>query len=103
MEDISLHQEEISRYPIKQYFGIEGASPEYNSDCDFINGWAESKGIKTPEDLKIELKKIEHRLGAPNLTESQLKRVVSYLRSDEKLSLALKEVASHERGWENMK
>lgn len=101
--DISLHQEEISRFPVKQYFGIEGASPEYNEDCDFISGWAQQKGIKSNEDMQIELKKIEHRLGIPTLGESQIKRIVSYLRADAKLTSALKDVASHERGWENMK
>lgn len=101
-QDISLHQQEIERYPVKQYFGIDGASPEYNDDCDFISGWAQQKGIKNPEDLRVELKKIEHRLGAPNLSESQIKRFVSYLRSDAKLTAALKEVSSHERGWEGI-
>lgn len=101
--DISLHQQEIARYPVKQHFGIEGASPEYNEDCDFISGWAEERGIKTSEDLRLELKKIESKLGSPHLSETQIKRVVSYLRSDAKLTAALKEMASHERGWENMR
>lgn len=100
--DISMHQEEIDRHPVKNFFNIEGGDPEYNDDCDFIVGWAQNKGIKKNADLMIELKKLEYRLGIPTMGESRIKKMVSYLKSDAKLTDALKEVASKEQGWEDM-
>jgi len=101
--DISLHQQEIDRYPLKEYFNIEGRAAELDGDFDFILGWAQERGIKTPEDLKLELRKMESRLGTASIHESRITKVKNYLKTDAKLTALLKDMASQEQGWGNMR
>lgn len=68
---------------------------------DYINQWAQRKGL-TRENMLLELKKFEMRLGSPFPGENRVHRLKSYLSLDEKLDNVLKEMASHERNWKGM-
>lgn len=95
MSDISIHQEEIDRYPVKQYFNYEGR--DRDDDFDFFVGWSQDTGIKTPEDMHLELKKIEQRLGDVYVGEDRITRIKNYLIKKAKLDSAWKDIISMER------
>lgn len=91
-----------ARLPLKQFFGITDAyDTGYGNDLDFINTWARNKGLKT-EDMMLELKKVERKLGSPMPGENRYHRIKHYLSLDDKLTSTLKEMAAHERGWSNL-
>lgn len=102
MSDTLVIESDTDRVPLKQYFGITDAyDTGYGNDLDYINGWAKGRGLKK-EDMLIELKKIEQRLGAPMPGENRYHRIKHYLSLDEKLTNTLKEMSAHERGWKGM-
>lgn len=102
MSDTLVIENETDRVPLKQYFGITDAyDTGYGGDLDYINQWGKGKGLKT-EDLLLELKKVEMKLGSPMPGENRYHRIKHYLSLDEKLSSTLKEMAAHERGWKDM-
>lgn len=94
--DISLHNQEVDRHPVKEYFNYEGR--DRDDDFDFLAGWAQDQGFKSPEDMKIELKKIEQRLGTSYVGEDRITRVKNYLNKKAKLDSYWKEIVSMERG-----
>lgn len=97
--EVITNNAEIDRVPLKEYFGITDAyDTGYGEDLDYINQWAKEKGL-TRENMFLELKKVERRLGTPFAGESRLHRLKSYLSLDSKLTKTLKEMASHERSW----
>lgn len=99
MSDTLVVQSDVDRVPLKQYFGITDAyDTGYGDDLDYINRWGQEKGLK-PEDLLLELKKVEQRLGSPGVGENRYHRIKHYLSLDEKLTNTLKEMAAHERNW----
>jgi predicted transcriptional regulator YdeE len=93
--DISEHDSEIARFPVKQYFNYE--KNDRDDDFDFFAGWAIDEGMKTPEDMKLKLKEIELRLGTTYLDEDRITRIKNYLVSQAKLKDAIKNVMSQER------
>ena len=103
MTDNLVVESETERVPLKQYFGItESFDTGYGEDLDYINKWAGEKGMKK-EDMLLEIKKIELRLGSPMPGESRYHRIKHYLSLDQKLSDTLKEMSSHERNWEGIR
>lgn len=102
MSDSLVIETETTRLPLKQYFGItESYDTGYGQDLDYINDWASKRGFKK-EDLLLEIKKVEQRLGSPMAGENRWHRVKHYLSLDEKLTSTLKEMSAHERGFEGM-
>jgi hypothetical protein len=102
--EITVDKNEVERLPLKQYFGIEEKTDTgWGEDLDFINGWAIDKGIKTSEDLLLEIKKMEYKMGTPTLGENRVTRLKHYLSLDAKLGRTLKEMAAYERNWDNVK
>jgi hypothetical protein len=100
MDDTLVQESDIERVPLKQYFGITDAyDTGYGEDLDFITGWAKEKGL-SKEDLFVELKKIERRLGSPMPGENRWRRIKTYLSLDQKITNALKEMFAYERGDE---
>lgn len=98
MSDTLVIEQETDRLPLKQYFGItDSYDTGYGNDLDFINGWARNKGMKT-EDMLVEIKKIEQRMGSPMPGENRYHRIKHYLSLDEKLTNTLKEMSAFERG-----
>jgi hypothetical protein len=88
--------------PLRQYFGIEQPYDSgYGEDFEFILRWAGDRKMST-EDMKLELKKIEMRLGDPQPGENRWHRVKHYLSLNTKLDNTLREMASAEKGWEGM-
>lgn len=94
--DISQHQEEIDRFPVKEYFNYEAR--DRDDDFDFFVGWAQDKGFKSTADMKVELAKIEQRLGGAYVGEDRITRIKNYLIKQEKLTDSWKEIQSMERG-----
>jgi len=93
---------DTDRTPLKKYFGITDAyDTGYGEDLDYINQWAGKKGMKN-EDLFLEIKKIERKLGSPMVGENRFHRIKSYLSLDEKLTNTLKEMTAYERGGEDL-
>lgn len=102
MSDTLAVSNEADRVPLKQYFGITDAYDSgYGNDLDYINQWAKNKGLKK-EDMLLEIKKVEQKLGQPMVGENRYHRVKHYLSLDAKLTDTLKEMAAHERGWSNL-
>jgi hypothetical protein len=102
MSDILVKENETDRLPLKQYFGItDSYDTGFGEDLDYINTWGAEKGLKR-EDLLLEIKKVEQRLGSPMPGESRWHRVKHYLSLDKKLTATLKEMAAHERNWKEM-
>jgi hypothetical protein len=98
MSDLA-NEPDISRVPLKQFFGItDSYDSGYGEDLDSINSWATEKGL-TSEDMLLEIKKIEHKLGSPMPGENRWHRVKHYISLDQKLTKTLKEMAAHERSW----
>lgn len=99
MTDTLVIENETDRVPLKQYFGItDSYDSGYGGDLDYIVGWAKGKNMKT-EDMLLELKKLERKLGSPMTGENRWHRVKHYLSLDDKLTATIKEMAAHERGW----
>lgn len=99
MSDTLVVESDTNRLPLKQFFGITDAyDTGYGNDLDYINQWAGKKGLKM-EDMLLELKKVEMKLGSPMPGENRWHRVKHYLSLDEKLTDTLKEMAAHERSW----
>ena len=102
MAETLVIESDTDRVPLKQYFGITDAyDTGYGNDLDYINQWARNKGLKR-EDMLLELKKIEQRLGSPMPGENRFHRVKHYLSLDQKLTDTLKEMAAHERSWKEL-
>jgi hypothetical protein len=102
MSDSLVVESEEGRVPLKQYFGItESYDTGYGKDVDYINSWGKNKGLKI-EDMLLEIKKVEQRLGSPMPGENRLHRVKHYLSLDEKLTNTLKEMSAHERSWKEL-
>lgn len=102
MADTLVVESDTDRVPLKQYFGITADyDTGFGEDLDYINSWAKKKGMNN-EDMLLEIKKIEQKLGAPMPGENRYHRVKHYLSLDEKLTSTLKEMAAHERGWNNL-
>lgn len=90
-------KDEMARMPLKRYFGIEKAYDDgYGDDLDFILGWAVDKGVPTEDDLMVELRKIETRLGSAQLGETRLSRIKNYLKLDGKITSHMKELKAME-------
>ena len=88
--------------PLKQYFGIESPYDDgWGEDFDFIISRAQGKAMKR-EDMLLELKNIELKLGSPTPGEKRWHRIKHYLSLQDKLDGTLKEMAAHERGWRDM-
>jgi hypothetical protein len=93
-----VNMAETDRLPLKQFFGITDAyDTGYGKDLDFINEWAKEKKL-TKEDMLLELKKVEQRMGTPMAGENRWHRVKHYISLDEKLTRTLKEMSAYERG-----
>jgi hypothetical protein len=102
MSETLVIESDTERVPLKQYFGItESYDTGYGQDLDYINSWAKGKGLKT-EDLLLELKKVEQKLGSPIAGENRYHRIKHYLSLDEKLTNTLKEMAAQERSWKEL-
>jgi hypothetical protein len=102
MADTLTVESDIERVPLKQFFGItDSYDTGYGEDLDYINKWGKSKKMKN-EDLFLEIKKIERRLGSPMPGENRYHRIKHYLSLDDKLTSTLKEMSAHERGFENL-
>jgi hypothetical protein len=94
--DITIDKNEVDRFPLKKYFGIdETFDSGWGEDLDTINKWGERRGFKTHEDMLLELKKIEIKLGTPSLGENRVTRLKNYLTLDEKLGSVLKEMEAY--------
>lgn len=88
---------QIDRVPLKQYFGIDTIYDDgYGKDLDFIIEWSRESQIK-PEDLTLELRKIETRLGQPSTGENRLTKVKNYLRTMKALDSTMKELVAQEQ------
>ncbi len=97
MSDTLVQEHEVDRVPLKQFFGITDAyDTGYGDDLDYITNWASKRGLKT-EDMLIEMKKIEQRLGSPMPGENRYHRIKPYLSLDEKLTNTYKEMSAYER------
>lgn len=85
--------------PLRQYFGIETPYDDgYGEDFDYILRWAGDKKL-SPENMKLELKKIEMRLGDPQPGENRWHRLKHHLSLYTKLDNTLREIASSEKEW----
>lgn len=104
MADTLVVESDIDRVPLKQFFGITDAyDTGYGNDLDYITEWAKKKGMKR-EDMLLEVRKMEQKLGSPMPGEKRWHRIKNYLSLDEKLGDTLKEMAAHERGqgWSDL-
>jgi uncharacterized membrane-anchored protein YjiN (DUF445 family) len=92
--DISIDNANLT--PIKKYFDYQGH--DRDEDFEFMAGWAEERQFKTPEDMYIELKNIEQRLGTANISEDRINKIKNYIKARARMDLAWKEMMSMERG-----
>ncbi len=73
--DTLVVESDIDRVPLKQFFGItDSYDTGYGDDLDYINQWGSNRGLKT-EDMLIELKKVEQKLGSPMPGENRYHRI----------------------------
>lgn len=93
--EVSLHQQEIELSPVKSYFGYEGK--DRDDDFEFIAGWAQERGFKTPEDMHVEMRQIEQRLGTGHISEDRINRFKNYVKARARLDSAWKEIMSMEQ------
>lgn len=101
-DDTLVVESDIDRVPLKQFFGItDSYDTGYGDDLDYINQWAQKKGF-SKEDMLIEIKKAEQKLGSPMPGENRYHRIKHYLSLDQKLTDTLKEMSAHERGWKDL-
>jgi hypothetical protein len=102
MSDTLVIENQTDHTPLKQYFGItDSYDTGFGDDLDFITSWAKEKGLNR-ENMLLEIKKVEQRLGSPMPGENRYHRVKHYLSLDQKLGNTLKEMAAHERAWKEM-
>jgi hypothetical protein len=102
MSENLVIEQEVDRTPLKQYFGIEDKYDSgFGEDFDYITNWAKEKGLSV-EDMLLEVKKVEQKLGTGMPGESRWHRVKHYLSLDTKLTNTLKEMAAHERSWSSL-
>jgi hypothetical protein len=95
--DVTIDKNEMDRFPLKKYFAIdESYDSGWGEKLDAINTWGEKRGFKTHEDMLVEIKKIEAKLGSTNLGEDRITRLKNYLSLDQKLSETLREMGAYE-------
>ena len=88
--------QEADLTPIKKYFDHEGHNRD--DDFEFIAGWVEERQFKTPEDMYLELRNIEQRLGRNDISEDRIIRIKNYIKARARLDSSWKEIMSMERG-----
>jgi len=93
--DITMHEQEVEISPVKKYFDYEGR--DRDDDFEFIAGWAQERGFKTPDDMYLELKQIEQRLGTANISEDRITKIKNYIKARARLDGAWKEIMSMEK------
>lgn len=102
MSDTLVRTADTDHTTLKQFFGIDTPYDDgYGEDFDYINQWASDRKL-SKEDMLLEIKKIESRLGSPMQGEKRWHRVKHYLSLDAKLTNTLKEMAAHERSWKEL-
>lgn len=102
MSDTLVQENQTDHTPLKQFFGIDTPYDDgYGDDFDYITNWAKERNL-SKEDMLLEIKKIEMRLGSPMPGEKRWHRVKHHLSLDAKLTSTLKEMAAHERAWGGM-
>lgn len=95
--ELGMSREEMDLMPLKKMFDIAGNNFRDNKNLETILGWAQSKGITDRDIMKLELRRLEMKLGAPELGESRVARLARYLLLDGKVNNALKEMSIYEK------
>jgi len=95
MDDLTMHNQEAQISPIKKYFEYE--SHDRDDDFEFIAGWAEDREFKTSDDMYLELRQIEQRLGSPSISEDRITKIKNYIKARARLDGAWKEIMSMEK------
>ena len=94
--ELSLTQEEMDVLPLKQFFDLKGNNYKLDKDLRIIMGWGMERGLKDRASLFTELRRMEMRLGAPELGESRVGRLARYLVLDGRVNNTLKEMSAYE-------
>lgn len=93
----SFSNDEIALIPIKQYFDLDANDTTQDKYVRSILAWAKSKGLSSRSDLNTELRKLELRMGAPELGERRTVRLSRYIELDRRLSDTIKEMDTYRR------
>lgn len=93
--ELGADQSEIDLMPLKRLFDITDNSQ--NKNLEIILGWAQSKGITNRDDMRLEIRRLEMKLGSPDFGESRASRLSKYLILDGKLNNTLKEMQTYEK------
>ena len=93
--ELGATQSEMDVMPIRRMFDVTDSSQDKN--LEIILGWAQSQGINNRDDMRVELRRIEMRLGAPELGENRVARLSRYLILDGKMKNTLKELQTYEK------
>lgn len=88
---------DIGEIQVKQYFDIDYADDSQSKNVEVIKNWAREKGFNDKETLRFELKKLEVKLGAPDLGEKRTAKIARYLELDRRLGDTLKEMELFDR------
>lgn len=95
--ELGMSKDEMDLMPLRKMFDIPGNNFRDNKNLETILGWAQSKGIADRDVMRLELRRIEMKLGAPSLGESRIAQIARYLILDGKANNALKEMQSYEK------
>lgn len=95
--DLGMTRDEMDLMPLRHMLDVSGNNFRENKNLEVILGWAQSKGITDRDTMKLELRRIEMKLGAPNLGESRVARLARYLLLDGRANNALKEMQTYEK------
>lgn len=93
--ELGADQSEIDLMPLKRMFDVTDNSQDKN--LEVILGWAQSKGITNRDDMRLEIRRLEMKLGSPDFGESRASRLSKYLILDGRLNAALKEMQTYEK------
>lgn len=98
VKDAFFDHSDIDLIPVKQYFDIDATDTAQDKHVRIILDWAKSKGLSDRSALNAELRKIELKLGAPELGERRTVRLARYLELDRRLESTIREMSSLDRG-----
>lgn len=96
-KDAFFEHSDIDLIPVKQYFGIDAADTVQDKHVRVILDWAKGKGLSDRSALNTELRKLELKLGAPELGERRTVRVARYLELDRRLEATIREMSSFDK------
>lgn len=86
---------DLSTFRLKQYFNLDHYDTMWEEKVGDIQKIFREKGINNPDEIELELRKLEQRLGQPPMGEHRIAHLYRYLKLDRQLGDTIRELESY--------